>query len=157
MLVYSGERNHVHIILLLFMSGLLTLMVLIKSVMKVPKYFVLGSQNRSLGYSQLLGLVLRWRTLPEIPSDGWNLVVTFSSANHVSISQGITSVRIIPHIIASPASTPRYISVQFLSLQPSEPIACPFSTHHLSPVWFHNPSRLAESMEDVFKPCLQFY
>lgn len=70
MLVYSGERNHVHIILLLFMSGLLTLMVLIKSVMKVPKYFVLGSQNRSLGYSQLLGLVLRWRTLPEIPSDG---------------------------------------------------------------------------------------
>jgi hypothetical protein len=53
-----------------FMSSLLTLMVLIKSVMKVPKYFVLGSQNQSLGYLQLLGLVLRWRTLPEIPSDG---------------------------------------------------------------------------------------
>jgi hypothetical protein len=133
-----------------FMSSLLTLMVLIKSVMKVPKYFVLGSQNQSLGYLQLLGLVLRWRTLPEIPSDGWNLVVTFSSVNHVSISQGITSARIIPHIIASPASTPRYISVQFLSLQSSEPIACPFSTHHFSPVWFHNPSRLAESMEDMF-------
>jgi hypothetical protein len=45
-------------------------MVLIKSVMKVPKNFVLGSQNQSLGYLQLLGLVLRWRTLPEIPSDG---------------------------------------------------------------------------------------